>query len=363
MKSFIKNHPYLFFELLGVGLIVVDFAYVFVAALVGIENINYLFIFLIGLIGFLLITLSPLCILIVRNSKKYTAHWDRIIMHLYAMEKGNKLGYIIGFTLVGIAILAAVAMLVVGEEISMLLGIVIFILSFYFDALLFKIYRKSIISKFYKVKNAYEKIRILEVKDTAFLDELYKDSSLTFAIKPDVEFLNFIYNWLNNKGLLKEECVNLFVVTGKDIREKYESILIDDNDVLLCIMMGDLSFNEENSKDFSQQRFIVGGRYFDILVDKSIQWIECALCNLGRLVFCTEIETGTVFLACDVCETYFDTPEDAFNLIPSAKEYIKIRKATPDEIKNSGLGNFIKHDHWTIKDAKSHLIKPNKKFK
>lgn len=128
--------------------------------------------------------------------------------------------------------------------------------------------RKQImISRFYKIKNGHQYIHLIKVEDTSFLDELYQNSALTFFAEPVPELLDFIYNWLNNKQVLKEESVNMYLLTGKHLKDKYKYRGLDDHITILCIMLKDLNLNDENMISFSREHFAVGARWFDDIID------------------------------------------------------------------------------------------------
>ena len=268
---FINKHPFLFCELLGFALLAIDFIYMLILTFnTDSYNINYPFVVFTALAGTFLMALSPLFILIFRNNKKKETHINNIIIQLNSLANGYKSEAAIGFAMVGIVIFSFFAMYIVGERINILLGIAIFVMSFYLAALMFNLYRKCIVSRFYKIKNGEQRFELIKVEDLSFLDELYKDSSLSFVEEPEPIFLNFIYNWLNNKGVLKDESVRIYTVTGNDIKEKYNVELHDDENFIICIMLKDLNLTEENSKALAIDRLVVGGLWFDNIADNGI---------------------------------------------------------------------------------------------
>lgn len=127
--------------------------------------------------------------------------------------------------------------------------------------------KKIIISRFYKIKKAHQNINLIKVEDLAFLDELYHNSALTFVADPAPELLDFIYNWLYNKHVLKKETVNLYILTGRHMKEKYKYRGLKDDISILCILLKDLDLNDENMMAFSREHFTVGARWFDDIID------------------------------------------------------------------------------------------------
>lgn len=146
------------------------------------------------------------------------------------------------------------------------LGIMVLI---YGIAVLLLLYRMHYIcSRFYKIRDVQDKIRIIPVNDGDFLEELYLNSALTFIEAPDAAFLKFLYNWLNNVGVLKGETVNLYTFTSRELRQNFRNAGFDEYETLpvLCVDLRELNITEENKLRFSKEHFAVGARWLDDMV-------------------------------------------------------------------------------------------------
>ena len=69
--------------------------------------------------------------------------------------------------------------------------------------------RKKILNNFFRVKEAHKNINFIKTTNEEILKFLYEDSALTFVAEETDkyidEYLDFIYNWLNNQNALKDK--------------------------------------------------------------------------------------------------------------------------------------------------------------
>ena len=121
---------------------------------------------------------------------------------------------------------------------------------------------------FYKIKNADTKFDIIPVSDSETIKALYENSALTFFGEAnDPELLNWLYNWLNNEGVLKSERLNLYTFTGQDLKNTFgKRKRIRSEEKLMSIFLKDLDINESNKLRFSMDRLQIGGRWLDDIV-------------------------------------------------------------------------------------------------
>lgn len=130
---------------------------------------------------------------------------------------------------------------------------------------LIHIKRKTIFENFYRVENAEDKIEVIKVEDFSLMDDLHNSSALTFEEESHPILLRFIYNWLNNCGVLKEEKLKVYTLTGRDMREKFGCNMEPDAQ-LLCISLDDLNITEKNQTHFAKEHLIVDARWLDDIV-------------------------------------------------------------------------------------------------
>lgn len=149
------------------------------------------------------------------------------------------------------------------------IGIIILAICLVLLAILFITRRKLILSSFYKVKDAHEKCNIIKVNDLSILDKMYNESALTTMSAENLlepSYLNIMYNWINNLATIKNDKLDIYTFTGKEIKEKY-GFNVGNKINVLCVPLGQLNINDENLKKLGEQHFIFKTRYFDDMID------------------------------------------------------------------------------------------------
>lgn len=126
--------------------------------------------------------------------------------------------------------------------------------------------KKRIMKLLYSVPVGAENIEKIDVKQVEILNQLYEESALTIGMEaiPDEEFFNILYNWLIGMNALPEGKLKLYYLTGKLWNQRFACKVNDDTQIL-CIAMGDLNINAENTEQFSYEHMVFG-RYLDDIV-------------------------------------------------------------------------------------------------
>jgi len=124
---------------------------------------------------------------------------------------------------------------------------------------------------FYKINDANTRFDIVPVSDTETIKALYENSALTFFIEEtDPKLLNWLYNWLNNEGVLKSERLNLYTYTGQDLKNTFgKRKRFRTEDKLMSIFLKDLDINDSNELQFSRDRLQIGGRWLDDIIENA----------------------------------------------------------------------------------------------
>ena len=152
---------------------------------------------------------------------------------------------------------------------ELLLGIFLFVICYGLLVVIAIYKRKNITRKFYKIKNAHNRFKIIEVLDENIIRELYDDSALTFVAEPSDKLLDFIFNWLNNEGVLETEELYLYTFNGELLNNVFDSNYIPNNMKFMSIFNKDLNINNENVKSYSIAHFQVKARWLDDIVNNS----------------------------------------------------------------------------------------------
>jgi len=181
------------------------------------------------------------------KSKKFQKYYDILLATLILAPMFTAPALIaLGFVLTGVAILVVCY------------GLVAFI----------GINRRKIITRrFYKVRNAHRRVNIKEVTDTKSVIDLYEDSALTLFAEPTEGILDFLYNWLNNKGVLQERHLDVYIFDGRLLKEAFEFVKCGEDTDFMCVFQKDLEIDEYNLNKFSKERFNIGARWLDDIVD------------------------------------------------------------------------------------------------
>lgn len=126
--------------------------------------------------------------------------------------------------------------------------------------------KKRIMKLLYSVPVGAENIEKIDVKQVEILNQLYEESALAIGMEaiPDEEFFNILYNWLIGMNALPEGKLKLYYLTGKMWNQRFACKVNDDTQIL-CIAMGDLNINAENTEQFSYEHMVFG-RYLDDIV-------------------------------------------------------------------------------------------------
>ena len=187
----------------------------------------------------------------------------------YATNQKNKQQRIYEILICTLILLPIIAIIILSVLGKIAIGLIILVICFLLLAILFITRKKLILSSFYKVKNAYKNCNIIKVDDLSLLEKMYNESALTTMsaenlIEPN--YLDIMYNWLNNLGTIKNEKLDIYTFTGKEIKEKY-GFNVGNKINVICIPLGQLNVNDDSLKQLGDQHFTYKTRYFDDVID------------------------------------------------------------------------------------------------
>lgn len=264
--KFREKHPYLFWELIGLAVLFIDFLILIVFVVLLGEETDAVFatvVFTAIFAGFILF-LSPAIVYIKRKNSKNSlkARLDRFAVNL--CTRNHK--YVVKTLFV--CLLALFAFIIVAGIFCYLGWAVFAPLGIYAGAVIYIAWEKHILSEFYKVENAEQYCELITVEDTAFFDNINKKETLTSIIfdLPEPEFLNFIYNRLNFQEVLKDKKLKIYVVNAECLNKKY-SFKTDPDLCLLCIMREDLNVLDSKSIDSLYDESVFSG------FDRTVQFL------------------------------------------------------------------------------------------
>ena len=134
--------------------------------------------------------------------------------------------------------------------------------------------KRRIMKLLFSVPVGAENIEKIDVKQVEILNQLYEESALAIGMEaiPDEEFFNILYNWLIGMNALPEGKLKLYYLTGKMWNQRFACKVNDDTQIL-CIAMGDLNINAENTEQFSYEHMVFGRYLDDIYMARQKVWL------------------------------------------------------------------------------------------
>lgn len=148
------------------------------------------------------------------------------------------------------------------------LGAIVIIVSIILIIILGKWRGKKALKVFYKIKNGQDNFEIIKVEDYKQLEEMNKESYLVFFLKTEEQILNFIYNWLNNKKMIKEKKINIYEIGGNILNNHFEFISFNNDYTFLAIRTDDLDFNSDNLEQFTMEQYVMNASWLEDVMKK-----------------------------------------------------------------------------------------------
>lgn len=207
----------------------------------------------------------------MNKNDNYELEMNMIITEMYS-EDNPKKQKIYEIILGGLIFLSIILSAIIGAivEKNAIIYIILCFLSCWGLIGVLAFARKQIINKkIYKIINAHNNFNIIEFKKD-IIEELEKENALVFYGKPNPKFLDFLYNILSNCNAINNNNIDIYKLTIKDIRDKYNydySKMIG-NEIpneyeIFCIKISDLKLDDNNLRDFSLLKNILGLQYFE----------------------------------------------------------------------------------------------------
>ncbi len=198
----------------------------------------------------------------------YKAYTSVIVAETYSSKTGNKLGNFDTTIILSLFILQFSVIKIIPYSIGLWLFVLFAIADFMFFLLLVKEKNKKLTSFFYKIPDAHNFFNITKFSSDT-IDEFTNVNTLVFYGEPYPEFLNFLYNMFYNCNALKQQNINVYTLTTKDLAEKYHfdyKKMFENktpyNANIFCIKTSDLVINDENMSSFSSLKDKLNLQYF-----------------------------------------------------------------------------------------------------
>ena len=151
-------------------------------------------------------------------------------------------------------VLATLAVLSVPVIISLLVnasnGLTIIISTVFFLGVIgiFLIRRECILRRFLAIPDAYKLFHSVDNIDANKIKELYNHGAIVIVGETDKNYLNFLYNWFRNTGMIANKAINLYKITGKQLHEAYPKSQTIDYETYSIIDPSELIMDEAKKK-------------------------------------------------------------------------------------------------------------------
>ncbi len=272
--SFYQRHPFLFWQLIGWGILLADAAFIVCAAMSDWGEWQYpvmVFTFIAGLFA---VAASPFIVRFTRkrdvpqNDSAYTENIIRskISAINLARKKGHEaLAAFLTFFSIIFFIFAA---FLLGEYVHLAFGFAAMVMAVTSPFIIVGTYYTSMTRKFFAVKNGEKLVDIYHSEDIKALYDANPRTIVGVGDLPPV-LLNFFYNWLSY--YLKNERLTLYRVTAPELcRDFTPAGFLNYGDVLICIPEEQLDLTKEKAALFKRECDIMGAFPFSFFVAVNI---------------------------------------------------------------------------------------------
>lgn len=276
--NFSKRHPYLFWEIIGAGLLLADLAFAFVSFMCEFGEWCYPVIAFSGIGAMSFMVISPL--IVYAKRRKLIPDGDhkeleRILFDkIYAVNRvrsRSREGLFAALGFIGFFV-CFFGVYLLGEYVSIVLGLVSLILTLAMPFLMLICSRKLALKDFYKAPEGEKLIDFLIPGDVGkFIEDTVDDTNppaVVVATDMPEMFWNFFYNWLS--FYLKNERLELYILPSQEPRRCFASADEEPNDFLYCIPTGQLDISKEKGRMFNLECDIMGALPLSIFYEPEI---------------------------------------------------------------------------------------------
>ena len=208
------------------------------------------------------------------NNKVEMVVVRHILDNIPLSESDKRKDKIFAGLIVGIFIIGLTASIIFGNIFNSIITVLGIIVTFALGIAVGMINRNRVYNIFYKIKDANKYFKMVNLEDKNKLKELCDKSALSLIAYPDVVCLDFIYNWLNITGVIKNQEITIYVFNGALIKDTFGSSLkFDDREVLFSIEPNDLRIKEITPEEAPNHPFYKSKIYADA------RWLDDIISN------------------------------------------------------------------------------------
>lgn len=273
---FRQKHPYLFWQLIGWGILLADFGFLVIAALGDFGEWSYPIIVFTFIGGLFVVAVSPILVKLSRR-RLVPENDDAVIENvitgkisaLMNARRGVGFDVLMAVLAFGSVIGLYFAAYILGEHVSLALGFACLVLALAAPFVIIGVYSKSVARKFFTVKNGEKRV---ELTMPERLEQLADKNPRTLVIfgEPSAVLLNFFYNWLSYY-IRKEngERLVLHKIPAPELCRCCElANFLGYDDILLCIPEEQLDLSGEKLALFRRECDIMSALPFSVFARK-----------------------------------------------------------------------------------------------
>ena len=268
--SFRQRHPYLFWQLIGWGLISGDFVFLVISAMLKFGEWCYPVIVFTAIFGLMAVIASPFIVYFTNKKavpeNKFNDTERLIRSKIEAIQLARRQGQpvtvaVSAFISIFVFIFAAYLL---GEYVNLALGFILIALSIASPFIIIGIYSAAKTKQFFAVENGERFIDFVQPEDLKVLGEL-NPRTLVIMGEPDAVLLNFFYNWL--RFYFDTERLTLYKVPAAELCRCYQPIgALRYEHILLCIPENRLGLTKEKAALFIRECDIMGAFPFSVFI-------------------------------------------------------------------------------------------------
>lgn len=260
--NFRQRHPYLFWQLIGWGILLANAAFLVCATMSDWGEWCYPIIVFTFIAALFFVAASPVIVHFVRKRdvpQNKSAYTEKVIRgKISELNTARKTGHpaLAAFLTFFSIIFFMFAAFILGERVHLALGFAGIVIAIIAPFVIIGVYSTRMTKGFFTVKSAEKLIDFLKPDNLSELSEV-NPPTLVIRGQPDTVLLNFFYNWL--KYYLKTERLTLYRISGTDLCHDFQSISqLQSEYVLLCIPTEQLDLTKEKEVLFNRECAIMG---------------------------------------------------------------------------------------------------------
>lgn len=260
--NFRQRHPYLFFQLIGWGILLADAAFLVCAAMSDWGEWCYPIIVFTFIAALFFVAASPIIVHFARKKdvpQNESAYTEKVIRgKISELNTVRKTGHqtLAAFLTFFSMIFFMFAAFILGEHVHPALGFAGIVAAIIAPFVIIGIYSTRMTRNFFTVKSGEKLIDFLKPDN---LTEIFEVNPPTLVVRgePNAVLLNFFCNWL--KYYLKTERLTLYRISAPDLCHDFQPVSqLSYEDVLLCIPTEQLDLTKEKEVLFNRECAIMG---------------------------------------------------------------------------------------------------------